>query len=402
MSIHLHHNQQTHDFLQKKEMNEIYLSFGIQNFALGLISIFIPIFLFDLGYSIPWILFFYFLLPLNFMIFGYWGARGVAKLGIKRSMLVSIFLLFIQLIGLRYLQAWPLLFFILPTVQAFKAIFYNYSFNLNFIQHSDGKRRGKEVSSMQAIALLASLLSPFLGGLVIKFFGFNILFIIAAALLFISIIPLTLLKETYEQVNFSERNMFKEIFSSSNRPIALSFCGFAVEEWIGYVLWPIFLTVIFISTESIGAISSLTALVTFLVFYFVGKFSDRGDKRRLIKYGTFFYFTSWLGRIFASGFMSALFADTYKSITGHVLRIPWTSYTYDLAARSNYFKFIVEREIIFDISRVIVAPFIILIFIIDYHPFAISFAVAALFSLFYISLNRAELGVTSVQNIDEK
>jgi len=391
MSIHLHHSLETHNFFQKKEMNEIYLSFGIQNFALGLISIFIPIFLYDLGYSIPWILFFYFLLPLNTVIFGYRGARWVAKLGIKRSMLASIFLLFIQLVGLRYLEAQPLLFFILPTVQAFKAMFYNYSFNLNFIQHSDSTHRGKEVSSLQASALIASLLSPFLGGLVIKFFGFYVLFIMAAVLLFVSIIPLALLKETYEKINFSQGSMFKDIFSRSNRPVALSFSGFAVEEWIGYVIWPIFLTVIYLSTESIGAISSLTALITFLIFYFMGKLSDRTDKRRLIKFGTFFYFTSWLGRIFASGFMSVLFVDTYKSITGYILRIPWTSYTYDLAARSNYFKFIVEREIIFDISRVIVAPFIILIFIVDYHPFAISFAVAALFSLFYVSLNRADL-----------
>jgi len=391
MSIHLHHSLETHNFFQKKEMNEIYLSFGIQNFALGLISIFIPIFLYDLGYSIPWILFFYFLLPLNTVLFGYRGARWVAKLGIKRSMLASIFLLFIQLAGLRYLQAWPLLFFILPTVQAFKAMFYNYSFNLNFIQHSDSGRRGKEVSSLQASALIASLLSPFLGGLVIKFFGFYVLFIIAAALLFVSIIPLALLKETYEKVNFSQGSMFKDIFSRSNRPVALSFSGFAVEEWIGYVIWPIFLTVIYLSTESIGAISSLTALVTFMVFYFVGKLSDKQDKRRLIKFGTFFYFFSWLGRIFATGFMSVLFIDTYKSITGYILRIPWTSYTYDLAARSNYFKFIVEREIIFDLSRVLVAPFIILIFIINYHPFVISFAVAAAFSLLYMSLNRADL-----------
>ena len=383
-------------------MNEIYLSFGIQNFALGLISIFIPIFLYDLGYSIPWILFFYFLLPLNFVLFGYWGARGVAVLGIKRSMLVSIFLLFAQLLGLRYLGAWPLLFFILPTVQAFKAMFYNYSFNLNFIQHSDSKHRGKEVSSLQATALISSLLSPFLGGIVIKYFGFNALFIIAAILLFISIIPLAFLKETYEKVDFSRGRMFRDILSRAGRPVALSFSGFAVEEWIGYVIWPIFLTVIFISTESIGAISSLTALVTFLVFYFVGRLSDRTDKRKLIKFGTLFYFTSWLGRIFASGFMSVLFVDTYKSITGYILRIPWTSYTYDLAARSNYFKFIVEREIIFDLSRVVVAPFIILIFIVNYHPFVISFAVAALFSLLYLSLNKAEIVANPIKIQDEK
>lgn len=397
MSLHTHHNHHVDEFLQKKEMNEIYLSYGIQNFALGAISVFVPIYLFKLGYSIPMVLLFYYLLPLNFVIFAYAGARAVSKLGIKWSMFISTVFTIALFVGLRVIDKLPWLFFILPTIYAIKAMLYNYSFYLSFIQHSDRKHRGKQVSALQASALIGSLLSPFFGGLVIRFFSYKILFIIGSALLFVSLIPLLFFKDTYQKVDFDKANLFKDIFRKENRPVVASFSGFAIEDWIGFALWPIFLTIIAIGTESIGAIASLSAFLTFLVFYFVGKLTDKRDRRELIKVGTILYFFGLAGRIFTSSFSSALFVDTYKKITGQILQIPWISYSFDLAAKDHYFKFIVQREIIFDLSRVIVGPFIILIFIINFHPFLISFTLAAFFSLFYMSLNRAEIIVPAVE-----
>ncbi|MDP2709535.1 MAG: hypothetical protein Q8O93_05890 [bacterium] len=46
MSLMRHHNFHIHSFLANKEMNEIYASYGISNFAIGLISIFVPIYFF--------------------------------------------------------------------------------------------------------------------------------------------------------------------------------------------------------------------------------------------------------------------------------------------------------------------------------------------------------------------
>ncbi|NTU98466.1 MFS transporter [Candidatus Falkowbacteria bacterium] len=393
MPSYSHHNHHLASFLQNKEMNEIYLSYGIMNFAIGLISVFIPIYLYDSGYSIPWVMLFYVLLPLYFVIFAYTGARIVARIGIKRSLLVSIILTIALFAGMRKVDTYPWLFWFLPLVYALKAMFYNYSFTLNFIQHSDRKHRGKQVSALQASALIASILSPFLGGVMITMFSFKLVFVIASVLMLASLVPLMFFKETYEKVTFGKGNLYKELFYKKNRPMVYSFTGFAVEEWIGYVIWPIFLSVVLGGVKAVGIVSSLSIGLTFVVIYFVGKITDKKDKREMIRLATVFYFFGLAGRIFADNFVSVLFVDTYKRITGQVLHIPWTSYTYDLAAKSDYFKFIVQREIIFDLSRVIVIPFIILIFVINFHPFAISFILAALFSLLYAALSKAEIDI---------
>jgi MFS family permease len=388
MSLH-HDNHHIRHFLKNKEMNELYISYGIMNFALGLISVFIPIYLYKLDYSIPEILFFFFLNSISFILFSYWGARIVARLGVKHTMLLTIPIFIIFFIGLRFIQNFPILFFILPVLRSFKMILYNYSFHLNFIQHSDQKHRGKEVSILQATEVAASILSPFFGGMIIAYSSFGTLFTVGSIILFLAMIPLFLTKDTYEKITFEKKNLILDIFKKENLNFVYSFSGYAIESWIGMIIWPIFLFVMLFNVESVGALTSITALATFMTFYFIGKATDKKDKRELLRIGTILYFFGWIGRIFVGGFTSMFFIDTYKNLTQRVLAVPWTAYSYDLAAKKNYFKFIVQREIIFNISRVLILPILIMLFYFldNTYAFAISFATAAFFSLFYVALN---------------
>ena len=386
MSLH-HNSHHIHHFLRSKEMNEMYLSYGIFNFALGLISVFIPIYLYKLNYSISAILFFFFLNSLAFVAFSYLGVKIVSRLGVKHTMLLSGFFLILFLLGMQFLQTWPWLFFALPILRAFKMILYNYSFHLNFIRHSDCKDRGKEVSMIQASAVLAGILSPFMGGVILHFSSFTILFTVGSFCVFLAMVPLFMTDETYEPISFEKGRLFSGIFKKKNLPLVASFSGYAIESWIGMVIWPIFLYLIFANSESVGNITSLTAFLTLIIFYFVGRLTDKKDKRLMLTIGTILYFFGWLGRIFVSGLGSVLVIDSYKNVTQQILFVPWSAYSYDLAAQRNYFKFIVRREVVFNLSRVIVLPLLALIFYFNFHAFTLTFILAALFSLFYVTLN---------------
>lgn len=387
MSLH-HSSHHFHHFLKNKEMNELYLSYGIFNFALGLISVFVPIYLYKIDYSIQEILLFFFINSLSFVAFSYPGAKVVSKLGVKHTMLMTAPLLILFFIGLSFIREIPVLFFLLPILRAMKMILFNYSFHLNFIQHADKKKRGQEFSMAQASATFAGILSPLIGGIIIHYTGFSSLFYIGSFFLFVAMIPLFFTKDTYEKINFNQKNVFVDIFKKKNRSFLSSFSGYAVESWIGMIVWPIFLFVLAFSMESIGAITSISTLMTFLIFYFVGKATDAKDKKKLIRIGTFLYFFGWVGRIFVTGMTSALFIDTYKNLAQKVVDIPWSARFYDIAAKRDYFKLIVEREIIFNLTRTILFPILILVFLIDLRvAFAITFAIAAFSSLFYITLN---------------
>lgn len=393
---HRHHQTHFWHFLKNKEMNGIYLAYGIDNFAMGLVSIFVPIYLYKMGYPIFVILLYYFMLPINSVIFASLIAKTVARVGVKYSILVSALFKICFLVSLRFLPDHAWLFAILPTFNVLKTQFASLSYHLNFVEHSDSEHRGRQVGALQATALFASITAPLIGGLLIAWLGFSWLFATAIVLIFVSSIPILKLKRVANTVPFNPQGIWKDIFKKENKPLFMSFGGYAVEEWIGFVVWSLFLFIMVQKTEAFGALHTIVTGVTFVVFYVVGKLSDKSDKRHIIKVSNVLYFFGWVARLFADSFTSVIFIDSYKNITGNVLQVPWSAYSYDLAAKRDYFRFIVQREIMFDFSRMIFVPFVLLIFFINYQPFLVSFAMAAIFSLGYMAINSFSLDVKKI------
>lgn len=385
MGLHFNHNYH-HKFLLNKEMNLFFLSIFLYGIANSLIGLFVPIYLYENNFSIYKIIIFFLLVSISFVLFSILGAKIVAKIGVKHSMLLSTPFLGIYYLGLNfYINE---MFYILPFFLSASMIFYNYGYHLNYIKHSNKKKIGKELSFIGIISVLSSILSPFLGGLIISVFSFNILFLVGVSLLIISILPLFLTKESYEKYNIDFKKIKKYLFKKNNKINSLSFSGYAIESIIGRILWPIFLIIVIKNITKVGFIVSISLLFSILVFYFIGKLTDKYNKSKLLKFGTGLYFISWIGRIFVTSSVGVFFVDSYKNISEKILHIPWSAKSVEISLEENYFLFVVSREIIFNLSRIIILPIIIILFYINYHPFIISFIIAALFCLFYPLLKK--------------
>jgi hypothetical protein len=95
------------------------------------------------------------------------------------------------------------------------------------------------------------------------------------------------------------------------------------------------------------------------------------------------YFFGWVGTIFANDAVRVLFVETYKKLTERFILLPWSASFYLLIRKRAYFESVVARDIVFNLSRVILLPLIMLIFYLDVSPYAVSFLLAALFTLLY-------------------
>lgn len=374
-------------FFKNKEMNNFYWSIFIMTFGESLINIFVPIYLYNIGFKITEILFFYFLVSSYFVIFSYYGARITAKIGEKHSILISTPFLIIYYIGLISIGSYNYLLFLLPLLLALRMILFNYGYHLNFINHSEKKKRGSELALFGIITLLATISAPYLGS-VIATFNFNILFIISSLFIFLGTAPLFFSKDKYEKIDFSINSLFQKIKSKKNRGNVISFSGYAIESIIGRTIWPIFLIIIIGTINKTGLIISVSMFVSLLAFHYVGKFTDKINKIKLLKIGTILYFFAWIGRIFADTSFKVIFVDSYKNLSEKILHLPWSAHSYDLAKRKDYFEFIVSREIIFNLIRIIVFPILILIFWINFYPFISSFIIASIFSIGYIFIEK--------------
>ena len=372
---------------KKKELNQFYSSMFIMTFAESLINIFVPIYLYKLGYPIYLVLFFYFLVSLYFILLAFPGAKIVSKIGEKHAILYSTPLAIFYYLGLIYIDKSVALFFILPLISSSRMILFNYGFHLNFVKNSHKKKRGQELAFFGIIILVATAISPYLGSLLASI-NFQIAFAVSSALIILGTTPLFFTKDKTEKMNFNFKGLIKNTTIKFNRGSIISFSGYAIESIIGRTIWPIFLIILLGTISKTGLIISTSLIISLITFKFLGRLTDRVDKIKLLKIATTLYFFGWIGRIFANTSTKVLFIDSYKNLSEKFIKLPWEAHSYDLAKRNGYFEFIVSREIIFNLPRLIILPILILIFLINFHPFLISFLIASFSSLGYRFLER--------------
>jgi MFS family permease len=370
-------------FFRGKGLNQFYLAVFIMALGESLINIFVPIYLYLLGFSIVQILCFYLLDALFFTMFSFLGSKITVKIGEKYVMLLSTPFLISYYLGLIFVDSYSILFFILPLVFALRRIFFNYGYHLNYMKHSQQSKQGRELALLGIITLLATMAAPYLGSLVATV-NFPLLFIISSILIVLGTIPLFFLKDNPQKINFSLKSLLKKFIDRENLGNMISFSGYAVESLIGRAIWPIFLIIVIGALNKTGLIISLSMLISLLTFHVLGKLTDKIDKIKLLKIGTFLYVLAWIGRIFANTANKILFIDSYKNFSEQIIHLPWAAQAYDLARRENYFEFIVYREIVFNLIRIVVFPVLIVVFLLNFYPFIFSFVLASIFSIGYI------------------
>ncbi|HOX96772.1 MAG TPA: hypothetical protein PL066_00250 [bacterium] len=371
------------NFLHKNgNLNKFYLSVFLMTFGESLINIFVPIYLYFLGFSIFQILLFYFLSSVYFVVFSFWGSKITIKIGEKYAFLLSTPFLIAYYLGLIALKSYGVLFFVLPLLLSLRMIFFNYAYHLTYINHSQKHRQGRELAFLGILTLLATSAAPYLGS-IIATFNFSVLFILSAVLMFVGAVPLLFIKEKRLQIDFSLKSLLKKFIDAKELGNLISFSGYAIESLIGRAIWPIFLIMVIGTLNKTGLIISLSMLISLLAYHFIGKLTDKIDKIKLLKIGTILHALAWLGRIFVNAPYQILAVDSYKKLSEKVLQLPWEAHSYDLARRENRFEFIVYREIVFNLIRIMVLPVLMVVFAVNFYPFTVSFAVAGIFSLGY-------------------
>jgi len=378
-----------HQFFCGKAMNEMYLSVFIMNIAESMISIFVPIYLFSLHYSVISILLFFLIGNIGNVIFALPVAKIVSKIGAKHAVLLSAPFLIIYYFGLRALPGLPWLFFVLPLGITGRALFYNFGFELNFLDHFDKKKVGGQLSTLSILSIISTVLSPLTAGLIIAYFGYGLIFIIGSILLLISTLPLFISNDCKHSIDFTLKDIVKIFTARKSANMLLSFSGYAIESSIGRNIWPVFLIITFGAVAKVGYVASIAAFLTVIIISITGKLSDKYNPKKILSFGTMLYFFGWLGCLFADTAFKTFTVNSYRSAMERFVLLPWQSLLYRIINRENYFKITVLQDMTFNASRVLILPFLMLIFAFNFYPYHISFIIAAAFTLLYPLLNKA-------------
>tara|TARA_Y100000310_G_scaffold343359_1_gene450595 strand:+ start:2825 stop:3952 length:1128 start_codon:yes stop_codon:yes gene_type:complete len=371
-----HYNIFAH-FLKDK-LREIYLNVSLQAFALALVSVFVPIYLLDLGYSLNEVLWFILVKWLVFGLASPLSAIVSSKIGFKHVMLFRLPLDIAALLLLGFIGDIGISIYLIAFLIGLSFSLYVIPMASLFARYSHKLHRGMEVGKLVTFPHLAAVFSPLIGGWIASYFGFSILFIVASLILFLSVVPLFFSREMKPHVTFSFRKM--EHFLKEDLGLVLGFMAGSIRQITLAVIVPLFVYLALGNIKEVGYVATLLLVGTAAFNLFIGKISDKYGNRLLFRVGGLLSFVVFLFFLFVNSLYDFMIISFFGGMAFALLQIPFEKKVYNEAAKHNVTEFLVYKELMLTFFRTIYL--LVLILVVD--KFFVAFGVASLTSLVYL------------------
>ena len=313
------------------ELSELYTSMMFRSLATSLVGIFIPFYLYKLGYSVQYILSFFGFTMLLWALCSLLSAYVVARIGPKHSMLMSYFIQILSMAQMVMIanSDWPMVLVALSIACSYSLFFVAFHVDFSKIKHSE--HGGSEIGWMVTMEKIGNILGPLVGGLVAYFFDPRYIFIIAGALLLVGAVPLFL---TAEPVRVRQHIDFSQLRGSGLRWDYRSYAAVGIENTVCMIVWPLFAAVYVLSDNpyaQLGSIASAAIVASLLVARVVGRVIDQHRGRTLLRAGALMNAIVHLFRPFVTGYTGVLAVNVANEGITVMYRMPYYKGYYDHA-----------------------------------------------------------------------
>lgn len=282
------HNKHFWRNVKMSELSELYISITLKTFAFSMIGVFVPIYLYQLGFSLQLIAMYYAMYFIIRAPFNYLAGELTARNGPKHVMSYAYVLTLVYLGMLLTMEPyqWPL--WSLALAAASSISFHFIGYHVDFSRIKQSKEVGAELSHMYLLQKVASAIGPLLGGLLAM--ALSIQFVIGVSIIFVllAIWPLML---TREPMRRRESMSFKGIKLKRELRNIVSFGAVGVGRQMALSLWPLYIAV-FIFTENIygmvGLVTSISVIASILMAKIIGSLIDNDKGGALMQYSVAF------------------------------------------------------------------------------------------------------------------
>ena len=331
--------------LKNRELSELYAMMSLRSMAMSLISIFVPIYLYTLGYGIPTILLFYIAASATHALMSPVSAKISSHIGFKHGMLLGFLGYFLYYVMLAMLGTNSQLLYITAATYGVSQAFFWIPFHAFFPALTDSRKRGEEVALLQIFPGIFSIIAPLISGLIIFFADFDTLFIAGLGFLMAAAFPLLMSKDIRMPFRFSMQ------VKGFDKRLAVSLVSYS--DILNETLWPIFIFTIVGSAAALGGIMALGVLVGFAIAWIIGSMCDRGYRKKILQFGSVGQSVIWTFRAFASNLVYIVGVESAWRFVSKFTEVSYNSAYYERARKARRkLEFAVLREISINASVV--------------------------------------------------
>jgi hypothetical protein len=313
-----------------------------------MIAIFIPIFLFTIGYTLRDIFIYNLIMYIFTFSLEYFSACLRTELGPKHALAFSMPALVANLWLLSTIQTyhWPLWF---PALcGAFTMALYWQGYHFDFSRSKHRGQATKDVSRMYVILAILGTIAPFFGSTIVTYFGFNVLYFVVIVALALVFVPLLKQGEAHSKKPFK----LKKLKVQDIKWDLISYGGNGVEAAIANTIWPLFVYIIVRNYQSVGAITSAALAVTVVVTYIVGKRVTNKNRHSYILTSSYMDSFIYMILAFVETIIQVATLNIARSFVSSLRTAPYTSEYYLHADESNRSEYIFYMESAIDFFKI--------------------------------------------------
>lgn len=347
------------------EVAELYVSRMLRIAALYVISSFVSIYLFQLGYSVVVIALFWAAFYAFKFIMALPIARFMALIGPKHATLISNILYIPAMVAYALLPQYGIwLLYGAAIFQGLSATMYSIAYMIDFSKVKSIDHAGRQIAYMNIFEKVTTGLSPLVGGLVAFVWGPQVVILLSAVLFALAAAPLF---RTGEPVSVHQKLIFRGFPWRLLFGHALAQFSVGFDVFTSGTVWSLYIAIYILGVTAgnnevyvtIGLLLSVVFLVAIIASYTYGKIIDRRRGGELMKFGTVANSVTHFMRPFVATPVSiaGLNAANELATTGYTL--PYTRAVFDNAdlsgMRTTYLGFV---ELLSNFGAMVAAGFL--------------------------------------------
>ena len=361
--MHFGHNNLELSKSLHDKMSKIYIFQAIMIFVKGLIGVFVPVYLYKLGYSIIEVIIYTNLILLTYLLVIPLSVKLIRKIGFKYVLFLSIPVYILHITTLNFLSK-GIIFYHLAWLSfgVYMATFW-LAMHSEIALNGSSKHRSSQLGTLQIITTIFATLAPIFGGFFLQYLGYYKLLIFSTFFLFLALLPLLFSKDlTLRNYDFNYSDYSRLFFSKKYDTSKKAFLAEGVEILLSLNLWPVILFILL--KENIFNLGLLYSFISFLSIIFIlymKSYLDKKDKNEVLLISTRFMSMGWFLRSIVIFFSSIAlyFIETFSKLVNNVYSLSYSSIFYNNAKNGEFMDYIILRELYIFIGKFIVSIFFI-------------------------------------------
>lgn len=345
MTIHRHIHILSR--VKNVELSEIYWAMSLKTMALSFVGLFVPIYLYNLGYT-PFTIFGYY--TLLFLVKGIsegFFARLIIKIGPKHGFIYSFPLLFAYLFMVLTLPDYHWNIFLLAFISGTGLSLSWLSYHIDFSKARKKDQSSKALSQIQALLTITGAIAPFVGGLIATRYGMDKALILSMITLLIAGLPLLKTREPHIEKKLDMKKLdYKKI-----RGDIIGAIGIGFNNSVLYEIWPFFIFLIVGTYEEVGSLESIALLLTVFTTLYLGRKITKDNRHKILNKGAEINGVLFFVRAAAQTIFHVLFLNIAQSVFAPFLRIPFFSELYMHTDEEPRIEYLSTTERALDFGR---------------------------------------------------